>query len=81
MHTHAYTLIVRSLSPRKQHCLTFSEMGRGKYKLSVCLSIREMSLVTADGKGREQWREKKKSIVCDHVIAKTAILIHPSLLG
>lgn len=40
-----------------------------------------MSLVTADGKGREQWREKKKSIVCDHVIAKTAILIHPSLLG
>lgn len=83
MHTHSLSGL---LSPRKQHCLTFSEMGWGKYKLSVCSSISETSLVTTDGKGREQWREKKKSIVCGHVIAKTErtgkdILIHLSLLS
>lgn len=83
MHT---MLIIRSLSPRKQHCLTVSRMARGKYKLLVCSSISETSLVTTDGKGREQRREKKKFIVCDHVIAKSErtgkdILMYPSLLG
>ena len=56
-------LIIRSLSPRKQHCLTVFEMVWGQYKLLVCSSISETSLVTTDGKGRGERKRSLSSVI------------------